>query len=180
MRRTALNRSKRWGVALATSAVIAAGALPAAASPEGSATRAAMARGCRSETIILTTLKVTMKPLRKSYRIGQSAKFEVTVTRPGETDPLGQQIPLGEPPMSLPAEGVGVGIGVQVGLVFLPGFGTTDANGKAIIRVRLEPYTRPGVAHAKALATYTQFESTCLNIEEQGFRFVPNAFRVSR
>ncbi len=171
MRIAGVPMKRRLAVVLVSSALCMAG-LP------GGLPQAAACGGM--EQLILTTLQVKMKPLAKSYKIGQVAKFEVTVMRPSETDPLGQNIVIGEPPEQFPAEDVNVGVGIQVGYVYLPGYGTTDANGKAIVGVKIENYTRPGMAHAKVLSRETVAETSCLTVEEQGYRFLPNAFKVSR
>jgi hypothetical protein len=180
--------TKRVGVLVATA--LLAGALSlapvrasACSGPSAMSTRAmvravATQEGRNSlETITLRTFKVTVKSDRKAYKIGQVARLTATVTRPAEEDPLGQGIGF-ESPTSFPAEDVVVGLGLSVGDVYLYGHGTTNAQGKAVIKVKITSYTPPGPATADVFARKTQVRTICASLEEVGYKRVPKLFNV--
>ena len=171
-----------------TSSVLAA-ALFAALLPVGSAQAAPTGNGCSPsgvrqmlrhgdmETVVLRTFTVALKPVKKTYKVGETAVVNATVTRPANEDPLG----LGQdfdPPKSFPAEKVNVGIGIRVGDVFLFGFSVTDANGKATLKVDIKSYTPAGKAIADGFAWKRQLEQPCLTVEENGYIFAPGLFKV--
>ena len=158
-------------------AVIAAFVLVAAVFPGAPAMAAA---NCSSETIVLTTFHVQLKAMKSTYRIGDTAKIAVQVSRPAHHDPVGAGVDWGEPPQSFPAEGVNVGVGIQVNGVFLPGFTVTDQDGKGIAKIKLLNYVPEGIAAASVLAWMTQAQTPCLALEEQGFAFNPAIFKVTR
>jgi hypothetical protein len=163
---------------------ISAGAAPGPCSGPSRTSTRAMTRAVATqegrsglETITLRTYYVVVKADRKAYRIGQTAKMTATVTRPAHEDPFGQGIQF-DPPVSFPAEDVVVGVGLSVGDVYLYGHGTTNAKGKAIIKIRLAPYTPPGTAAADVFARKTQVRTICASLEEIGYRRVPRLFNV--
>src|SRR5918999_6069056 len=120
------------------------------------------------ETVTLRSFHVALKADRKAYKIGQTAKLTATVTRPANEDPFGQGIGF-TAPASFPAEDVVVGIGLAVGNVYLYGHGTTNARGKAIVKVKIMPYTPPGSADADVFARKTQVRTICASLEEVGY-----------
>lgn len=136
-------------------------------------------RGDVRETIRLRTFHVEAEPQVESFKIGTAAKIGITVTRPAHEDPagLGQEV---EPPTSMPAENVIVGVGVHVGDVFVPGFSRTDADGKALVSLKLPRYMKPGTASMTLYAWNVIHESPCLRIEEDGFASYPEAFEVTK
>jgi hypothetical protein len=129
------------------------------------------------ETFALRTYNLKVKADKRSYRVGDTAKVHVTVTRPAKEDPLGQGIPLNSPE-SFPAEDVNVGIGLRIGEVFLFGHNVTDAEGHAIVKVKIASYTPTGKASADAYAWKTAVDSPCARVEENGYTPVPNIFTV--
>ncbi len=147
--------------------------LPAA---EASVPACASAGGAM-EYITPRTFHVQIKPLKKTYRRGEVVKVKVLVTRPAEEDPAGLGVPL-ERPASVPAEGVNVGVGISVGRVFLPGYGRTSPNGVATVGIKLARYVPSAPADVRAFAYKEVVATTCLTVEEQGFKAVENAFRV--
>lgn len=167
-------------------AMAATVALVVLASPAGatndrcaSAVRQQMRSG-GLEVIPLYTLHADIETDKKVYRVGDTVKVSATVTRPGHEDPAGQGIPM-HPPASAPAEGMNVGIGIQVGRVFLFGFGPpTDARGKTTIPVKIQPYTPAGKAMLDAFAWKVQAEPPCFTVEERGYTSIPNAFTVKK
>lgn len=130
-----------------------------------------------AETVALKTFHLVVKGQKKVYKVGDTAKIEVMVTRPGHEDPAGLGI-YQEPPESFPAENVNAGIGLRVGDVFLFGHSMTDAQGKAVVEVKLESWTPAGTAIADAFAWNTQVDTPCLRIEENGYQQKPNVFKV--
>ncbi len=131
------------------------------------------------EVVQLTTMHVEVEADRKSYRVGDVAQILVQVSRPAHEDPLGQDVPV-DPPMSQPADNVNVGIGVQVERVYLFGVGRTDDEGRALIKVRIPPYTPVGKAYVRALAWSTVVDTVCLTVEEYGYTQEPGLFAVTR
>jgi hypothetical protein len=129
------------------------------------------------ETVTLRSLHVVLKADRKAYRIGQTAKLTATVTRPAHEDPFGQGVEF-TPPTSFPAEDIVVGVGLSVGNVYLYGHGKTNARGKALVKVKITPYTPPGSADADAFARKTQVRTICASVEEVGYTHKPKLFNV--
>ncbi|MDQ3646523.1 MAG: hypothetical protein M3345_06245 [Actinomycetota bacterium] len=162
---------KMWGAAASALLLAVPFAPPASARVTGA---------CATEQVILTTLLIRVKPVTGTYRIGQVVKFPITVTRPSNTDPFGQNIVLGEPPVSQPAADVTVGVGVQVGWVYLSGAGVTNENGEALVGVKIESYTKPGTAHARIGAQKITAEAPCATVKEEGAVMIANAFKVTR
>ena len=127
----------------------------------------------------LRTFTVTAKPLKPKYRLGTTAKVEVTVTRPGQEDPFGNGVPLNSP-VYLPAEGVDVAVGLYRGNFYMYGVGVTDEDGKAIISVKLNPAAPPGnvIGEVGARAYYNR--GGCPDIEEEGFAYYPTFFKATK
>ena len=127
----------------------------------------------------LRTFTVTAKPLKPKYRLGTTAKIEVTVTRPGEEDPFGNGVPLNSP-TALPAEGVDVAVGLYRGNFYMYGVGVTDENGKATVSVKLNPVAPPGnvIGEIGARAYYNR--GGCPDIEEEGFAYYPQFFKATK
>ena len=147
--------------------------LPAAAA----SVPACASAGGAMEYITPRTFHVEIKPLKKTYRRGDVVNVQVLVTRPAEEDPAGLGVPL-QRPASVPAQEVNVGVGISVGRVFLPGYGRTKANGVATVRIKLERYVPKATGHVRAFAYKEVVATTCLTVEEQGYRAIDNAFKV--
>ena len=131
------------------------------------------------EYVTPVTFHVAIGKFKKAYKVGDTVPVKVTVTRPAEEDPAGLGVAF-ERPATQPAAEVNVGVGLSVGRVFLPGYGRTNEQGKATVSVELERYVRPAKAHVRAFAYKEVLNTTCLTVEEQGYRDVPNAFKVTR
>lgn len=131
------------------------------------------------ETVALKTFYLEVKVPKKKYRIGQTVKIPVEVTRPSDEDPLGNGIPTPRPYV-MPAEDVSVGVGLIINDVYLPGFGLTDEEGKVTISVRIERWARPGTVNASFYAWKVLADVPCFRFEEWGFKPVPGAFKVTR
>lgn len=136
----------------------------------------ASAQRCALETVTLRSFKVEAKPRKKAYSVGDTIVFDVKVVRPDDSDPFGMGAPM--PVDKTPAEEVNVGAGLIINDVFLSGFAITDAEGKAVIKIKIEKYARPGVADAAFYAWKTQAETPCLRVEENGFRAYPEIVTV--
>ncbi len=131
------------------------------------------------EVVGLRTYHLEVKADRSSYKVGDMAKVNVLVTRPAHEDPVGAGVQQ-EPPQSFPAEGANVGIGIRVGEVFLFGHGTTNAEGKAQVKIKIQSYTPAGKATADAYAWRVAADTTCLRVEENGYTQKTNLFNVLR
>ena len=169
------------GTALAAALVAAATVTAPAAAAEVPCRGAALRqlRGGMRETIRVRTFHIVAEPQAESFAIGTHAKIDVTVTRPAHQDPFDLGVEY-EPPASVPAENVIVGMGVHVGDVFVPGFSRTDADGKATISLKLPRYMKPGLASMTLYAWNVVHESPCLRVEEDGFASYPEAFEVTK
>jgi hypothetical protein len=163
---------------------ISAGAAPGPCSGPSRTSTRAMTRAVATqegrsglETITLRTYHVVVKAGRKAYKIGQTARMTATVTRPAHEDPFGEGIQF-DPPASFPAEDVVVGVGLSVGDVYLYGHGTTNARGKARVKIKIAPYTKPGTASADVFARKTQVRTICASLEEVGYKHEAKLFNV--
>ena len=166
-------RKKSWIVALALAATL----LPA------SPVSAAKSKGCAGsnamEYITPVSLHVDIGKFAKQYKVGDVVKVPVEVTRPAEEDPLGLGVTF-ERPMTQPAAEVNVGVGISVGRTFLPGYGLTKEDGTTTVLIKLERYVPAASAHVRAFAYKEIVYTTCLIVEEQGYRDRPNAFKVTK
>ncbi|MFP5352438.1 MAG: hypothetical protein ACLGIB_07745 [Actinomycetota bacterium] len=162
----------------ALAAVLIAMLLPG---PSANAATAACAGRSASGNIVtrFRTFTVTAKPLKPSSRLGTTAKIEVTVTRPGEEDPLNNGIPLNSP-VALPAEGVNVSVGLYAGNFYMYGVGITDSDGKAIVPVKLDPRAPAGTVIGEVGARKFYNQGGCPDIEEEGFAYYPKFFKATR
>jgi hypothetical protein len=82
------------------------------------------------------TLHVVIKPFHKQYARGDTVTVKVVVTRPAAEDPAGFGVRT-ERPVAQPASDVNVGIGINVGRAFLPGYGKTNNNGEVAVGIKL-------------------------------------------
>lgn len=134
-------------------------------------------------TVPIRSFNVEWKWDKKSYRIGQTAKLDLTVTRPSHEDPVtddGQPLPV-DPPATAPADGVTVGIGLYVGDVFLSGGGITDADGKLTAPVKIQSYAKPGTADQTIYAFKRYLtETRCVYVQEFGYVKTPKVFKITR
>lgn len=112
-----------------------AGAASAAGSTAGSSSR------CMDGSERTRTFDVKVKVLDEVYRLGEKAEFQVRVHRVVDGQDLG------------PVEGADVAVGIELGDVYLIDGGTTDAQGKASVKVALKQYARPGLADVTATAS---------------------------
>ncbi len=163
--------------AVRAKSLVAAAALMSAVLVAGPTAAAPAPAPCGSfEIVQLRTIHIDAKISKPVYKVGETAIFKLTLTRPAKEDPAGQGIPM-DPPTTQPADGVSIGIGLIVGDVYLWGLGMTDQGGKATIRIKLKSYTPAGIAQARAFGKKNIADSPCLVIDEIGFLPMPNAFK---
>jgi hypothetical protein len=113
---------------------------------------------------------------KKVFKPSESAKVEVTVTRPVHKDPVtGGPF---DPPTSKPEEGVTVTTAVMTN-TFPPPFGRdiTDADGKVYMKIPLGSL-KPGKYDARTYAEKWTNEGGCPDIVEWGERYEPKIFTV--
>ncbi|MDQ4144944.1 MAG: hypothetical protein M3198_14635 [Actinomycetota bacterium] len=146
--------------------------------PASAASANACATDRTTEYITPVTFHVEVGKFKKSYSRGQRVKVAVEVTRPAHQDPAGLGVTF-DSPTAQPAAEVNVGVGLSVGRVFLPGYGRTNEQGKTTVSIRIERYVKPGSADVRAFAYRETVSTTCATVEEQGYRNLPNAFRVT-
>lgn len=129
------------------------------------------------------TFHVEYKFEKKLYAIGETVRVKVNVTTPAKKDPLGEGIPLPiERPFVQPVEGALVGVGLQIGRVYLPGGMLTDADGNATVQIKLESYApRNTWADASIYASKERVAdpARCAVIVDYGYAVAPRAFRTA-
>ncbi|MDP9066755.1 MAG: hypothetical protein M3N53_00210 [Actinomycetota bacterium] len=116
----------------------------------GSAVPIGSREACTDVSLPLRNFKIEASWQTPSVSVGDVAKLKVLVTRTADEDPVtddGVPYPTGRP-MNEPAEGVSLGLGFLVGDTFLTAGGLTDANGRAVVKVRIESYARPGTGES--------------------------------
>lgn len=118
------------------------------------ADRSVAAGRCADVRVPLRNLKLEAKWQKPTVSIGDAAKLQVLVTRTAEEDPVtdeGHPWPTGRP-MEEPVEGAVIGISMLVGDVFLSGGDVTNADGEAVVKVKIGSYTKPGVGNSRLYA----------------------------
>lgn len=127
--------------------------------------------GCEDphDTQLTRTFDVRVRVAEDVYKLGETAKFRVKVTRTLHGEVVG------------PVEGASVVLGVALDESFLAGGATTDADGKAVVAVHLKRYASPGLADVFAYAEKQHVDLPCSwdyerefgDVEERGlFRVV--------
>lgn len=157
-----------------------------AATALGVASPRALAVPCAQKndvTIPVRAFHVEAEWSKKSYRVGETAVLDITVTRPSRQDPVtdeGNDLPA-PPPSITPGDQVTVGVGVYIGNVFLSGGGVTDAEGHTVAKVKIQKYAKPGPAAATVFA-YKRYltETRCVYVQEFAYLRMPEAFKVTK
>ena len=145
---------------------------PAATSPAD--TRKA---ACRQAVLVLRTLHIEAVPAKTKVKPGEKVPVEVTVTRPAHEDPADQGIEF-EPPASVPAEGVTVGLSVYVGdRTYFWQIGLSDAEGKDTLMLTVPKDSEHGWAIAMASARHW-IKNDCPDILEDGYTTYPEFVKV--
>jgi hypothetical protein len=157
---------------LAASLVTALVAVPASTSAADTSKAA-----CSSAVLVLRTLHIEAVPSKTKVHPGEKFPVEVTVTRPAHEDPVGQGIEF-EPPASVPAADVTVGLSVYVGeRTYFWQVGKTDEEGKATLMLTVPQNSEFGWALAMASARYW-VKSDCPDILEDGYTTYPEFVKV--
>ena len=170
-------RERTRGLKAGLVALVAMAAIPLTSAPALSTPCSAPGNGM--DYVGLNTLHVDIGKFDKSYHRGDKVSVHVKVTRPSENDPAGLGVTVPRP-VGQPAEEVNVGVGLSIGRVFLPGYTLTNAKGKGVARIKIENYAPVGKwAAVRAYAYQERVNTPCLIVEEQGYRDVARAFKVT-
>jgi hypothetical protein len=121
-----------------------------------------------ADVIVLRTMTVHIKPVTHDYKIGTVAKVPVNVTRPAPEDPLQQGVPVPSEG-SQPAANATVGVGLHIGPVFAPGYAKTDANGDALVPIKIPSYAPAATVNVDAYAYNIIAQAPCYTIQEDGY-----------
>lgn len=148
------------GLARRAAAVSAVAVL--AAATQGSGAAAAPDPAC--ETVTAPTYEVSLEVGRRTYRVGDTARVEATVTR----------IETGTPVEDIPFFAI-----VPFRKAMVLDYEMTDASGHAVVElelrrryVRLGPARLIGIAHDEVAGT------TCATVVEHGEKRIRNAFVI--
>lgn len=122
-----------------------------------------------SNDVPLDTLEVAVAADRRDYRRGQVARLTVTVNRHLQGSPV-----------SVPAEDVlVVSLGTPGGWTMI-GAGTTDADGRTHVKLRIPKDQPHGWVDVSTLATRSHARGPCISVFEQGVVRDERLFRVKR
>lgn len=158
---------------LRRASLLAAGAMLLAGAAGASA--AAPSAGC-SEVVSLKTFHIEVGKLRPTYRLGETLKMPIVVTRPAHEDPAGRGVPI-DPPASEPAEGVSVMGVTRVGEGFLYDTAMTDPDGKAMLSIRIRNIPK-GSADLELEAKKIVVETPCATVQEAAKLEIEDSFRI--
>jgi len=136
----------------------------------------ARATAC-ADVIRIRTMTIHIKPVTHDYRVGDIAEVPVTVTRPGDTDPLQQGVPMPQT-ITEPAAGVIIGIGLHIGPVFTPGYAKTSSTGGAVVKIKIPSYAHPATVNVDAYAYNILVQAPCYTVQEDGFTHKAGVFKV--
>lgn len=131
------------------------------------------------------TMQVEVKALTKVVKRRNIAKIEVRTYRPAQENVLdsGVDLPPGVVPMQ-PAGDVRITVGVLTGggFVYQNVPGSTNSEGVAVVKVRLQSSHKPGSAEVRARAFLDYFDQNpggaCVELQEYGYTEQKNAFLV--
>lgn len=138
-------------------------------------TRAAGA--CDQDVIVsVDNLSVVVTPVPDVVHAGQRARFEVTVGRPGRSNPTGLGPGL-DLPAYIPAAGVRAAVWIPLEPNPLAALGETDEQGTAIVEIPIPATTRGGTVDLRGFAWNT-IVNGCLTLEEVGQVDVTGALTI--
>lgn len=128
----------------------------------------------------LYSLRVQTEWSKKVYKVGEKAQVRVLVTRPGESDPSGNGLPMPSEVPPQPAEDIQVTSFVNNMFPLVGGYEYTDEDGVALIRFKVPKRARGWNDVVTRATTYhaTGLPNDCLDVEEEGFRYDARAFKV--
>ncbi len=137
----------------------------------------AAAAGCGGGQSV-ETYDVLTKWNKTVYKPGETVQVEVTVLRPARKDPFGFGIPI-EPLFQSPVEGATVVVALNVGVPPVWGMGTTDADGKLLLKIPLKTKVRGPIASStRAWKIYGDGLPDCFTVEEWGRLLEYPAFEI--
>jgi hypothetical protein len=116
----------------------------------------------------LPSFTIRMRAEESRYRLGDTARVHVKVTREIEGRVLG------------PAEGAQITLGLLSKGTYLYGGAVADADGKALVKIRIARYARLGLADAYAVATKKVVNGPCLRIRESGYQEQKGFLKIVR
>ncbi|HEX9823609.1 MAG TPA: hypothetical protein VGB51_04350 [Actinomycetota bacterium] len=167
-----MSRRMRRSALLATALLAALAPVPVHAAD----TTVTTAACDRDTTVSVDNLHVSVDPTADVVRVGQRARFEVVVSRPGSGRPGG----LG-PGLDLPARVPAAGVRAAVWLPLEPtpaaALAETDDQGRALVEIPIPTSTRAGTIDVRGFAWNTII-SGCLTLEEVGQVDIPDALTV--
>lgn len=170
-----MSRTRLGGLLLVPVLFAALFSGPAAAAPD----RVSPKGSCSAAVLVLDSLHIEAVPSKKNVRPGETFTVDFTVTRPAHRDPLDQGIEF-EPPASLPAKDVIVGLSVYVGdRTYFWNIGLTDEDGKETMKLTVPGSSEHGWAYAVASARYW-VKRDCPDILEESYRYYPKFVKVDR
>ncbi|HET7482423.1 MAG TPA: hypothetical protein VFK89_06120 [Actinomycetota bacterium] len=142
---------------------------------------AAVTAPCRNKdsVLVLRDIYIEATSSAKTVRPGQTFFATLTATRPAHEDPLdqGQQI---DPPASVPASDVNVGISIYAGKkTYFWASGVTDTNGQAKLKLIVPKSAEAGPARSLLFAQHWVNQS-CPDVLENGFNEYDNFVTVKR
>ena len=149
------------------------------AAPASATTSAPRETGaaCSAAVLVLRSLHVTATPSKKVVKPGDKFTVDVTVTRPAHEDPVGEGMTF-DPPASLPAEDVTVGLSIWVGeRTYFWQVGLTDAEGTDTLQLKVPANAEPGKALAAASARHW-IKNDCPDILEDGYTTYPKFVKI--
>lgn len=113
---------------------------------------ASPAYACADISQPILNFKVEAKWEKPNAKVGSVAKMKIFVTRTADQDPVTlAPYPTGRP-MEEPVSDVSIGVGLLVDDVFLAAGAMTDAEGRAVIKVPIERYVKPGTGISRVFA----------------------------
>lgn len=148
------------------------------AGPAPTASAAGRCRG-KSNVLVLRDFWVEATPSTKVVHPGQTFTVKITVSRPAHEDPAdqGQQI---DPPASVPAEGVDVGVSIWAGKkTYFWNTGVSDSNGEAVMKLTAPKDAEAGPARSVLFAQHW-INQSCPDILENGFSDYSNFLTIKR
>lgn len=138
------------------------------AAPASADTTGAGEMACSSAVIVLRSLHVVATPSQEVVKPGDKFTVDVKVTRPAHEDPVGEGMEF-DPPASLPAEGVTIGMSIWVGdRTYFWQVGMSDENGEDTLRLKVPANAEAGKALASASARHW-IKNDCPDILEDGY-----------
>lgn len=130
----------------------------------------------------LQTFTVRTEWSKNSYRVGEKAKVDVLVTRPGKDDPSGNGIPMpGEVPPQ-PVEGARITSFLSATVPLVGGIAESDGNGEATIRFEIEDHLKgPQTVFTRAsIMRKSGLPNDCTDVVEEGEKNDDPAFKAKR